>query len=98
MKLNKSEQDHIKGCKRWNEALAAATMVVRTDPALVGLDKIRVPLAYHAALMATNCPDHPGGFVIPKEAGRPHQGIQEIVDHCFATAVEIARVKIGADA
>ena len=96
MKLKKSEQDHIKACKNWNEALAATTMVVRTDPRLVGLDKIRVPLAYHAALEATNCPDHPCGFVVPKEAGPPHRGIQEIVDHCFAAAVEIARVKIGA--
>jgi hypothetical protein len=99
MKLKKSEQDHIKALgKRWHEALAAASLCVRSDPHLVGLDKIREPLAYQAALCGTRCPDHPGGFVIPASAGPPHQGIQEIVDHCFAAAAEIARIKIGADA
>lgn len=61
MKTKKSENDHIAALgDKWPLALAAASMSVRLDPKLVGLDKIRGPLAISAALKATGCPDHEG--------------------------------------
>ena len=74
---------------RWERALAAASLSVRLQPKLVGLDKIREPLAVRAALRATGC-EVCDGFVIPKEAGPPMPGIQDIVDAAFADAVKEA--------
>ena len=91
MHIKKSEQTHMDGLgRKWDTALAAASLSARTNPKLVGLDKIRVPLATYAALKATGCPDH-DGFVIPKEAGQPTIELQEIVDTAYAAAVEAAQ-------
>lgn len=90
MRIKKSETDHMQKLgARWERAVAAATLSVRTDPKLVGLDKIRLPLAIAAALKATGAPGH-DGFVIPKEAGPPHAGIQDVVDAAFVAAYEAA--------
>jgi hypothetical protein len=53
MKAN--ERDHIKaiGQSKFDAALAKASFCVRSDARLTGLDKIREPLAFEAALRAT---------------------------------------------
>lgn len=76
--------------KAFDTALAKATMVVRTNPRLVGLDKIRVPLAFAAALRALNFEGAKPGFSIPKGAGEPTQDVQDVVDAVFTAAVEAA--------
>lgn len=53
MKANEKEHVAQIGEAKFQTALAKATMVVRTDSRLTGLDKIREPLAYQAALEAT---------------------------------------------
>lgn len=96
MRIKKSEQKHMDELgDKFKRELAAASLVVRTNPKLVGLDKIREPLAIAAALNATGCPDHQG-FVIPKEAGPPMPGIQDIVDTAFKDAIAAARETVHA--
>jgi hypothetical protein len=91
MRLKPTEERHIKSLgDKWSRALAAASMSIRTDSKLVGLDKIRQPLAIVAALKATGAADREG-FVIPKSAGPPHYGIQEVVDAAFHAAVAAAQ-------
>jgi hypothetical protein len=60
-KVSEAQNDHIKavGRVKFELALANATMAVRSDNRLVGLDKIRVPLAFQAALEATGYPKQP---------------------------------------
>jgi hypothetical protein len=95
MKIKKSEQTHIDNLgTKWESVLAAASLSIRKSPKLVGLDKIRCPMAVAAALNATGCPNHKG-FVIPNEAGAPVYGIQEIVDGAFVAAVEAAKLKFA---
>lgn len=86
MKLKTSEQEHIKALgHNWSRVLAAASLSVRLDPKLVGLDKIRAPLAIRAALKATGCADCEG-FVVPKDAGPSVAGFQKICDAAFEAA------------
>lgn len=92
MRIKKAEEAHIKECKVWSAALAAATMSVRTNTKLIGLDKIREPLAFQAALRATGCPDMPEGFILPAHGVGVHT--QEIIEVCAAAydaALEAAR-------
>lgn len=95
--MKRSEQQHIDSLGERRAAIAAASLSIRQDSKLVGLDKIRGPMAIAAALKATGCPDHEG-FVIPKEAGPPMSGIQEFVDAAFIAAVEAAKLKISVSA
>jgi hypothetical protein len=83
------EKRHIKDAgQRFNRALALATLCVRQDRRLTGLDRIREPLAYKAALRATGYED--ARFVVPTAAGRPHAGINAIVAEVFDRAVAAA--------
>lgn len=94
MRIKKPEELHIKALgENWPRALAIASLSIRQNSKLVGLDKIRDPMAVCAALKATGCPDHEG-FVIPKSAGDPHIG-QEIVDGAYADAVKAITDKLG---
>lgn|GEM_PF-3275517 len=87
--MKKSEHDHIQKLgARWAPVLAATSLSVRQESKLVGLDKIRIPLATTAALKATLCPDAPPVFTVPAIAGKHPEVIQEIVDTAFAKAVE----------
>jgi hypothetical protein len=87
MRLKAPEQEHIAAVgDRWAAILAATTLSVRQNSKLVGLDKIREPLATQAALKATGY-EIPG-FFIPKAAGGAYVGTQEVVDAAFAAAVE----------
>jgi hypothetical protein len=91
MRLKPTEEQHIKSLgDKWSRALAAASMSVRTDSKLVGLDKIRQPLAIVATLKATGAADREC-FVIPKNAGSFDYGIQEVVDAAFQAAVAAAQ-------
>lgn len=53
--MNTAERLHIKkvGQSKFDEVLAKTTMVIRRDASLIGLDTIRVPLAFEAALRTT---------------------------------------------
>lgn len=94
MRIKKSEQKHMEALgPRWSQAVAAASLVIRMSPKLMGLDKIREPMAISAALCATGCGGH-DGFVIPANAGQPTQEMQDIIDHTYAAAVEAARKKM----
>ena len=89
-KLKTSEREHIKGLgSKWDAALAAAIMSVRREPKLVGLDKIREPMAYCAALKATGCPGH-DGFVVPANAGTGTIEMEDIVNAAYTRAVSAA--------
>jgi len=91
MRTKKKEEEFVKAHEsRFNAALAKATMSVRQDARFVGLNKIREPLAYRAALKATGYPDA-DAFAVPKEAGEPNVGVQEACDQAFEAAVEAAR-------
>lgn len=89
--MKKSEANFIDANKeRFAAALAKASMSVRSNSRLIGLDKIREPLAFQAALRALNFEGALPGFAIPKTAGKPTQAMQDIVDEAFKAAVEAA--------
>lgn len=89
--MKKSEANFIEANKhRFATALAKASMSIRTNSRLVGLDKIREPMAFAAALRALDFEGAASGFAIPKGAGEPTQAMQDIVDAAFAAAVEAA--------
>ena len=93
MRIKKSEQTHIDGLgDKWTRALAKASLSVRLNPKLVGLDKIREPLATRAALKATGAPGI-DGFCIPETAGIPMREMQDIVDAAFTEAVNAAKLE-----
>jgi len=93
--VKSSEADHIKRLGAWwNTALAATTMSVRQNAKLVGLDKIREPIAMQAALKATGCKSVMG-FNLPKNAGEPFRDIEDLVNSAFAAAVEAAERVLG---
>lgn len=78
MKANEKEHVAQIGEAKFQAALAKATMVVRTDSRLTGLDKIREPLAYQAALEATGFERR--GFTLGKK---------EIPTDCMAICEEL---------
>lgn len=90
MKLTSAQQRHCDNAPGFAKALAAASFVIRCDSRLTGLDKIRTPLAYHAALAATNFRDKADvpitGFAVPADAGPSNTGVQQVVDELFITA------------
>jgi hypothetical protein len=72
MRTKSAEMKYIKEHQSaFDAALARATLSIRQNAALVGLNKIREPLAFCAALKAINYPNAPAGFTPPKEAGEP---------------------------
>lgn len=90
MRTNKAEEEFIKAHEdAFAVALSRVTISVRGNSAFVGLNKIREPLAYRAALKAIGY-EGINGFAIPKEAGAPVGDVQDIVDRAFAEAVEAA--------
>lgn len=85
----KAEEDHIKSNqKAFDAALAKATMSVRSNAAFVGLNKIREPLAFQAALKATGY--NVTNFNVPKTAGPPNADVQARVNDAFLEAVNAA--------
>jgi hypothetical protein len=87
--MKKAMEVHIKEHQEaFDSALAKATICVRSCPALVGMNKIREPLAFSAALEATGYII--GGFAVPPEAGPPNPQTQAIVDKLFRDAVAAA--------
>jgi hypothetical protein len=94
MRAKKADDEHIKKLgERWPEAVAAASLSVRTNTKLVGLDKIRNDLVLQAAFHATGLEGHEG-FVAPRSAGKPTQEMQDIIDAAFADAVTAVREKL----
>lgn len=80
---------------RFERALTAATIAARQDSRLVGLDKIREPLAWHAALKAIGYEDNGvplTGFAVPPSAGTVTTEIQEVADSVFAAAAAAAEL------
>jgi len=93
MRKKKSEEKHIEENKTvFARALSAATFSVRSNPHLVGLDKIREPVAFCAALKATGYPCEIDGFALASEprAGEPYKETQEIVDAAYRAALDAA--------
>lgn len=89
--MKKDESNHIEaiGEAVFDAALAKATMAVRQDNRLIGLDKIRVPLAFEAALLATGFP--PRGFSLGKGPSMTHE-IMEICEETLKRATDAAKV------
>lgn len=82
------EKSHAKKLgSAFDHALEIATMVVRSNNKLVGLDKIRAEIAWRAALKATG---YPGAnpLSVPVHTG---DDTQEIIDELFEKAVNAAR-------
>jgi len=93
-----AEKAHIKkDGDRFATALAFATLAVRQDGRLTGLDRIREPLAFKAALRATGYEQ--ARYVPPpvKPGGLPTD-INEIAQLVFDRAVEAARDRLRGDA
>lgn len=87
--LKADEKHHIEevGESKFQAALAKATMVVRMDSRLTGLDKIREPLAFEAALVATGF--LPRGFSIGKK--EIPADCMAVCEDLLAKATEAAR-------
>jgi hypothetical protein len=64
---------------------------VRSHAALIGLDKIRKPIAHRAALKATGFPMTVDGCPLPVEAGQPYAETQLVVDEAYKAAVKAAQ-------
>ena len=86
--MKKIESDHIEtvGGAVFDAALAKAAMQIRQDRRLVGLDKIRIPLAFEAALLATGFP--PRGFSLGKTV--------EMTVEMQAICEEVLKLAVGA--
>jgi hypothetical protein len=85
--MKTSEREHIEAVgDRWPAILAATNLSVRQNAKLVGLDKIRQPLAIQAALKATGFGNQI--FQLPYSAGKLYADMQTITDAAFAAAVE----------
>lgn len=90
-KLTGPEKSHIRAQgSRFDAALARATMCVRSCDKLTGLDKVRAPIAWKAALKATGY-EFEAGFVLPSSAGELTAEINDIATELFDRAVEAAR-------
>ena len=89
--LQLSAQQHIQrvGARTYNHAYALARFSVRQDRRLVGLDKIRTAIAKEAALRATGFAARP--FLLPHNAGRADQDIQQIAEQALDRAALYAR-------
>ena len=84
------ERDHIKACgDRWYRALARTTEAVRRDARLTGLDGIRKPLAFRAALKATGMES--ARYVCNVPPAGPQTDINHVVAEVFDRAVAFAR-------
>jgi hypothetical protein len=91
MRTKSAEMKYIKEHQSaFDAALARATLSIRQNAALVGLNKIREPLAFCAALKAINYPNAPAGFTPPKEAGEPTMELQQILDVAYEAAITAA--------
>jgi hypothetical protein len=91
VKLSSKERRHIadKG-KQFTDALARATMCVRSCGQLVGLEKVRAPIAWRAALTATGYEQDVDGMVFPKDF-EPTVEINEIAAELYVRAVKAAQ-------
>jgi len=70
-KLTSKQKKHIKDRgAQFDNALARATMCVRSCGKLIGMEKVRAPIAWRAALAATGYPFETEGFVMG-ERSRP---------------------------
>lgn len=89
--LKADERDHVEavGAKKFAEALAKTSMCVRMDSRLTGIDKIREPLAYEAALVATGFP--PRGFSLGRK--EMPQDLMALCDDLLAKAIAAAQTK-----
>lgn len=86
-----AEKNHARAVgKPFDDALARATMVVRSSSKLIGLDKIRAPIAWRAALKATGYELDVDGFVFPKSVEATVE-ITEIASDLYERAVQAAR-------
>ncbi|MCZ7564714.1 MAG: hypothetical protein M5U08_13820 [Burkholderiales bacterium] len=98
-RMTSDERKHVEriGAAAWAAALARASLVVRSDTRLIGLDRIRAPLAHHAALRATGFLARP---VFPKVVSAHMTGeMQRICDELLARAIAAAKPAAeGADA
>jgi hypothetical protein len=89
--MKKDEELHIEtiGDEKFDAALAKATIEVRQDRRLVGLEKIRQPLAFEAALLATGFPRR--GFSLGKGQTMTVE-IMEICEEVLKKATDAAKV------
>lgn len=87
-----AEKKHAKAQgRRFDDALARATMSVRSNAKLIAADKLRACIAWHAALFATGY-EHVNGFVMPqKGCGDPTQEMADIANVAFHEAVNAAQ-------
>lgn len=94
MKISSAAQDHIKALgPKWDRALAIASMSVRQNSKLIGLDKSRQPLAIAAALAGTGW-EATQGFAIPGAAGAGNAELQGVVDAEFISASDKVRAAL----
>jgi hypothetical protein len=76
--------------KVFDDALARATMKVRSCGQLIGLDKIRADIAWKAALKATGFEANEP-YQMPGDLGEVTQDILDVVYPLFEQALEAAR-------
>lgn len=91
--MTADEQKHIDkiGLLTFERALAAASLCVRMDARLTGLDKLRGPLAHAAALRATGFRCRP---IYPRVMMAHMGAAQAIIDDLLPKAEAAARVSI----
>jgi hypothetical protein len=88
--MTEKEKDFIRAAgPKWNVALGAATLSIRTNGKLVGLDKVRGPMIHTAALEALGGEFQRPRFIAQLSGTRPElaREFDEIID----TAAEAAR-------
>jgi hypothetical protein len=91
MKITQAEKKHIEAHRdAFTVAIARTSISVWQNAALIGLNKIREPIAFQAALKATGYPI--AGLVLPKEAGQPRTDTQALAEQAFEAAVDAAAV------
>ena len=101
MKIKKVQEQHIKsvGEARFNSALGAATLSVRNCRSLVGLDKLRDPIAFEAAMRATGADPVPLSLDgIQKHWSAVTQDFQEMCEKLLEEATAAACTAIAPSA
>jgi len=88
--MNKRERTHITACgDRFRRAHSAAAMVVWRDSHLIGLDTVRAPLAFWAAMKGTGYES--ARYVPPPVPPGGPTDFYDVVSKLFDRAADAAR-------
>jgi hypothetical protein len=93
--MSAEEEAHIEkvGRARFDRAFDYAQFDIRRDSRFVGLDKLRLAIAYEAALRATGFNKRP--LRLPRGAGPGEEATQRIAEELLARAADYAAVATG---